>query len=266
MIQLNAFKTLARNYNSKLIIGIEHFVKAHQFVWNNQLRKYLIISGLIFLLLFSVTIEFVIKGIDSFQPTATSFLLEKLKTYINLSVQDINYGIKGTFWIIKHTIESNKDSIFTTIFLVIGTPYFSIISRKVSEILLEGNTSSSSWYKEIIRGLKISIKNTFKQLGLIILITLISFIPVIGIFTPLLTFIVQAYYNGILMTDYSLERHGYSVKESEVFYKKNKPVLFAIGLGFMFMLLIPVVGWFLAPTYALVASALYFSDKLNHQK
>ena len=259
-------KALIKSYNSKLIIGIEHFLKAHQFVWKNNLRKYLIISGGIFLLLFSVTIQLVLSAIDSFQPTATVFLLDKLKTYINLSVEEINYGIKGAFWIIKHSIESNKDSIFTSIFLIIGTPYFSIISRKVSEILLEKPISNSNWLKEISRGFKISTINTFKQLGLIIIITLISFIPIIGIITPLFTFAVQAYYNGILMTDYSLERQGYSIKESADFYKKNKPVLFAIGLGFMFMLLIPVIGWFLGPTYALVASGLYFSDKLNHQK
>jgi hypothetical protein len=39
----------------------------------------------------------------------------------------------------------------------------------------------------------------------------------------------------------------------------HKPEMFALGLGFMFILLIPVIGWFLAPTYGLVASYLFFS-------
>jgi CysZ protein len=263
MKKITALKKLAKSYNSKLIEGIEHFVKAHQFVWKNNLRKYLIISGILFLLLFEITIELVLEGVDYVEPDISKFLLEKLKMYVNLGVKEINYGITGAFWLIKHSIESHKDSIFTSIFLVVGTPYFSIISRKISEILLDSNNTQHSWYKEIVRGLRLSMKNTVKQLLLILIITVIAFIPVIGIFTPLLTFIVQAYYNGILMTDYSLERHGYSIKESEVFYKNNKPVLFAIGLGFMFMLLIPVIGWFLAPTYALAASGLYFS---NHFK
>lgn len=96
-----------------------------------------------------------------------------------------------------------------------------------------------------------------------ILITLISLIPIIGIIAPLLTFILQAYYNGILMTDYSLESEGYNQKESEKFYSQNKPIMFSIGLGFMLLLLIPVVGWFLAPTYALTASTLYFFNQKN---
>ena len=93
---------------------------------------------------------------------------------------------------------------------------------------------------------------------------MISLIPIIGIITPLLTFIVLAYFNGILMTDYSLESEGYNQKESKKFYTQNKPIMFSIGLGFMFLLLIPVVGWFLAPTYALTASSLYFFNQKNN--
>lgn len=65
------------------------------------------------------------------------------------------------------------------------------------------------------------------------------------------------------MTDYSLESEGINRKESTQFYIQNKPILFSIGLGFMFLLLIPVVGWFLAPTYALTASSLYFFNQQN---
>ena len=69
---------------------------------------------------------------------------------------------------------------------------------------------------------------------------------------------VVLYYNGILLTDYTLERQGFNLKQSEDFYSAHKPEMFAIGLGFMFLLLIPVIGWFIAPTYGLVASYLQF--------
>lgn len=161
---------------------------------------------------------------------------------------------------LKTAIDSNKDSIFTSLFLFIGTPYFSFISEKVHQILTKTSKpfTIKGWLKEIKRGLALSITNSIKQLGFALLITLISFIPIIGIISPLLTFTVLAYYNGILMTDYSLESEGYNLKESKMFYSQNKPIMFSFGLGFMFLLLIPVVGWFLAPTYALTASSLYF--------
>ena len=118
---------------------------------------------------------------------------------------------------------------------------------------------------EIWRGIKLSMRNSIKQFGLIILITGVSFIPVLSIITPLLTFIVLAYYNGILMMDYSLERNGYTIDESRTIYKENKSLLFALGLGFMFILLIPVIGWFLAPTYALVSGALIYKKFIQEK-
>lgn len=112
--------------------------------------------------------------------------------YLNL--EDVKLAIYAVFWIIKKAIESNKDSIFTSFFLIIGSPYFSMISRKVDEIVSQKLQPFSfrRWIKEIIRALKISITNSIKQFFSIILINLFSFIPFIGIIAPLLTFIIQA--------------------------------------------------------------------------
>jgi CysZ protein len=216
-------------------------------------------------LLFSISIKAIITGIENTEPTVTLWILGYMKGYLNLSAEDLKLGIKGAFWLLKTAINSNKDSIFTSLFLIIGTPYFSFISEKVQKILTKTSKpfSFKGWLNEIRRGLKLSITNSFKQLGFVLLITLISLIPVIGIIAPLLTFIVQAYYNGILMTDYSLVREGYNLKESKKFYSQNKAIMFSLGLGFMFLLLIPVIGWFLAPTYALTASSLYFFKQKN---
>lgn len=263
MLNFEKIKDKIKVNNSKTIIGLEFFFDAHNFILKNKLSKYLLISGALFLLVFSISIKAVIAGIESIEPWLTDWIISNFKGYINFSIADLKLGIKGAFWLIKTAIDSNKDSIFTSLFLIIGTPYFSFISEKVHKILTKTSKpfTFKGWLKEIGRGLKLSITNSIKQLGFVLMITLISLIPIIGIFSPLLTFIVQAYYNGILMTDYSLEREGYNLKESKKFYSQNKPIMFSIGLGFMFLLLIPVVGWFLAPTYALTASSLYFFNQ-----
>jgi CysZ protein len=265
MLNLKKIKDKIKGNNSKTIKGLEFFFDAHNFILKNKLSKYLLISGAIFLLLFSISIKAVITGIESSEPWLTNWIISNFMGYFNLSVDVLKTGIKAAFWLIKTAIDSNRDSIFTSIFLIIGTPYFSFISEKVHKILTKTSKpfTTIGWLKEIRRGLALSITNSIKQLGFALLITLISLIPIIGIFAPLLTFTVQAYYNGILMTDYSLEREGYNLKESKKFYSQNKPIMFSIGLGFMFLLLIPVVGWFLAPTYALTASSLYFSNQKN---
>ena len=254
-------KNRAVEYELAALNSLSIYFDAHRFVRQNNLRKYLLVSGIAFLLLFTITIKAIIYSVNNIENPITQWILPLLQKFLVLSAEDITKGIKATFWLIKKAIEANKDAIFSTIFLVIGTPYFSFISSKTEEII-SGHTypfKFGIFIKELKRGISISLRNSIKQLVLILLITLLALLPLLDIVAPLLTFMVQAYYNGVLITDYTLERRGFSVRQSEGFYKLHKPEMFGIGLGFMFLLLIPVVGWFMAPTYGLVASYLYFS-------
>lgn len=259
--KLKEIKRALNIYDKILMQTLGAYLEAHEFVKTNNLRKYLFISGLSFLFFFTITIKVILYFINSVETPVTDKILSILKNYISFSQADIIKGIKVAFWLIKKAVDSNKDAIFSAVFLIIGTPFFSFISSKTEEAY-SGVKYPFKWrifFKELKRGLLLSFRNSLKQFGLFILVLLLSFIPVINIITPLLMFAIQAYFNGILMTDYTLERHGISVKESEQFYKVNKTQMFAIGIGFMFLLLIPVIGWFIAPTYGLVASFLRYS-------
>lgn len=247
--------------SEKTVLAVlEVYFDAHRFIGQNRLRKYLLISGIAFLFLFSLIINAILYAVDALEPSISEVVLPFVKKFTTIDAGYIQKGVQGAFWLTKKTIEGNKDAIFGFVFMVVGVPYFSFISAKTEDYLHQTAYPFSwgSFFKEIRRGLSISIRTTFKQFLAIIGITVLSFIPVLGIVAPLLTFIVQAYYNGIILTDYTLERRGYSVRESLQFYEGGKDEMFAIGLGFMFLLLVPVVGWFLAPTYGLVASALLF--------
>jgi CysZ protein len=259
-ISTQHIRKTAIQYETIVLQILSIYFDAHKFVRNNSFRKYLLVSGIAFLLLFTITIKAILYGINYLEYPVTIELVPILQKFLTLSPADISKGIQATFWLISKAIEANKDAIFSTVFLIIGTPFFSFISSKTEEIL-SGNTYNFSWtvfLKEIKRGISISVRNSIKQFGLILLITLFALIPLVDIVAPLITFNVQAYYNGILLTDYTLERQGFTVKQSEEFYSAHKPEMFAIGLGFMFLLLIPVIGWFIAPTYGLVASYLQF--------
>jgi CysZ protein len=253
-------KEKLKEFNKQIIQSLELFFDGHEFVIKNKLYKHLLFSGIFFIVLFSVGLTYLIQLINWSQQEYADDIEHFLNTYINLGKEYINYITQGAFWIIKHALKSNKDSIFLSIFLIIGTPYLSFLSGKIQKLVThkESNFSWKKFYFEIIRGLNISIRNTVKQSLWFFLILGISFIPYLEYITPLFGFIIQAYYNGILITDYTLEQKGYTIKESFEFYKTNKFAMFSTGLGFMFILLVPVVGWFLAPTYALVSASLYF--------
>jgi len=264
MPEKKTFSQKVKQSNQLMVAVLQLFLDAHVFIWQNKLKRYLLISGLSFLILFSISIQSLIHWIDLNEKWLSHWLLNHGSQYIQLAQTEIEYGIKGMFWLLRHAINSNKDTFFTSIFLIIGTPYFSLISRKVHHILgSQPKRTNFGWKAEIWRGIKLSVGNSMKQLGLILAISGLSFIPFMSIITPLMTFIVLAYYNGILMMDYSLERNGYSTQESRAIYKHNKSLLFTLGLGFMFMLLIPVIGWFLAPTYTLVTGALVYKNYIQ---
>ncbi|MES2800750.1 MAG: EI24 domain-containing protein [Bacteroidota bacterium] len=243
------------------LASLKIYFEAHHFIRGNTFGKYLIFSGIFFLIFFTISIKLVINGLNSFEPFIIENFTDTILRFVNVSEEQIKEGIQTFFWLLEYAINSNKDSIFAFVFMILGTPFFSFISSKTEEIV-SGVRYQFRWrifFKEIKRGFSISIRNSFKQFGLILIITLLSFIPYFNIITPFLTFMVNAYFYGILMTDYSLERRGINVKESQIFYNKHKSQMLGIGLGFMFLLLVPVIGWFIAPTYALVAA--YFNLK-----
>lgn len=256
-------------YNEQIIENLKLFFDGHLFIIKHKLYRHLLITGIIFILIFSVGLTYLIQLINWTENTYSDDIQHFLTTYINLNYNYIDYITRGGFWIVKHALKANKDSIFLSIFLIIGTPYLSFLSGKIQKLVThsESKFNFKKFFKEIYRGLSISLRNTIKQFLWFLLILIISFIPYMEYITPLFGFIIQAYYNGILITDYTLEQKGFSIKESFEFYKTNKFALFSTGLGFMFILLIPVIGWFIAPTYALVSASLYFEkNKIEREK
>ena len=216
-------------YNHQIIQTLQLFFDGHAFILKNKLYRYLLTSGIVFIVLFSVGLTYLLQVLNWSQTTYTYDIKHFLNTYIKLNANYIDYITKGAFWVVEHALKSKKDSIFLSIFLIIGTPYLSYLSSKIQK-LVSNKDSKFSWKKfnfEIIRGLNISIRNTIKQFLWFLLILAISFIPYLEYITPLFGFIIQAYYNGILITDYTLEQKGYTIKESFAFYKKNKFAMFS---------------------------------------
>jgi CysZ protein len=77
-----------------------------------------------------------------------------------------------------------------------------------------------------------------------------------------LSIFIECYYYGFSMLDYSCERHKLNTVESIQFVSNHKGLAIGNGIGFYLMHLFPVVGWVLAPSYAVVAATI----SLYHQK
>ena len=58
------------------------------------------------------------------------------------------------------------------------------------------------------------------------------------------------------MLEYSSERHKLSTSQSIAFIGKHKGLAIGNGMIFYMMHLIPILGWILAPSYAVIAATI----------
>ncbi|WMI68858.1 EI24 domain-containing protein [Mangrovimonas sp. YM274] len=134
--------------------------------------------------------------------------------------------------------------LYKHIVMALSAPFMSPVSERIeahlANNLLPRNTKST-FSSQLSRGIKINLRNLFKELTLTIPVLLLGFIPVIGIASSVLLFLIQAYYAGFGNMDYTLERH-LNYHDSIQFVKKNKGTAIGNGIVFLVCLLIPILG------------------------
>lgn len=146
--------------------------------------------------------------------------------------------------------------LYKHIIMALSAPFMSPVSEKI-ELHLLGNKHehrNTSFQQQLWRGIRINIRNLFMELWLTIIVLIVSFIPVIGWFTSILLFVIQAYYAGFGNMDYTLERH-FKYKDSVNFVRRNRGVAIGNGIVFMLFLLIPVIGVILVLPLSVTAAS-----------
>src|SRR5687768_1989718 len=79
-------------------------------------------------------------------------------------------------------------SLFKFLFLIIGSPVFAYLSEKTSSII-EGKDFPFSFgqlLKDIVRGIRVALRNALWQTVYLVAILLLSLVPVVGWVTPLI--------------------------------------------------------------------------------
>jgi CysZ protein len=157
--------------------------------------------------------------------------------------------------------------LYKHIVMALSAPFMSPVSEKIEAYFLghENLTHRSTSFKaQLWRGVRINVRNLMMELLLTIPILLIGFIPVIGIFSTILLFLVQSYYVGFGNMDYTLERH-FKYAESLAFVRKNRGVAIGNGMVFMLFLLIPVIGIILVLPLSVTAASTETVKLLKNQ-
>ena len=134
--------------------------------------------------------------------------------------------------------------LYKHIVMALSAPFMGPVSEKIEAHLLgveRHQHRDTSFSEQLWRGIRINVRNLLMELLLTIPIILIGFIPIIGIFSTVVLFLVQAYYAGFGNMDYTLERH-FKYDESIKFVKQHRGLAIGNGIVFMLFLLIPFIG------------------------
>lgn len=231
-----------------IILGIKEYAGAFELISKLKLWRYFAIPILI------SVVTAVLIGVEAY------VLSDNVGAYIT-KVWIWEFG--------KETFTSISNFIGGLIVLVIGlilykhiimalsAPFMTPVSEKIEKHFygdlkhLHRKTTNTD---QLIRGIRINLRNLTKELLITLPILLLKFIPIVNIFSTIALFLVQAYYAGFGNIDYTLERH-FDYKKSVDFVDKNKGFAVGNGIVFMLFLLIPIVGIILVLPLSVTAAS-----------
>lgn len=247
----------------EIIIAFQSYVKAHHFISTHRLWKRVLIPGILYSIL-------LIAAVILLWQTANS-ALEKLSSLIGIGrfLQHQHSAVLSFFFVmggamVHIVLVFFLFSLFKYVILIIGSPVFTYLS-KLTDALLNGREYRFQFDREfredMFRGIRLALRSTAWQTVYTISILILSFIPLVGWITPVISIFVECYYYGFSMLDYSCNRHQLTPAASIAYISQRRGLAIGNGMVFYGMHLIPFLGWVFAPAYAIIASTI----SLYHQ-
>ncbi len=245
------------NFGKQISVGIKGYAKAIELLFSKGFIKYMIFPLLLNILIF----WFGFSQIMDLSVTARDFFIDQ----ISLGGAD--------FWgagILRGAISGIISALLYVLFfisfaylggyiiVIILSPLFSFISEKTEKVLTSGNIDYpfelKQFFKDIVRGIGIAIRNVLFETGIMILVfiagIILSFISWIGV---IFMFFISSYFYGFSYMDYSNERYKRNIKQSVSFIRKYKWIAVVNGAFFALVLLIPYFGVALSAFVAVIS-------------
>ncbi|MDX1954142.1 MAG: EI24 domain-containing protein [Chitinophagaceae bacterium] len=237
----------------EIIIAIQSYNEARQFIRENRLWKWILMPGLIYTLLFLIGMYFFIGSATSVIEylTRVSHVSEWIQKLENSWVGFL-FALAGMMlWLLLLLFYF---SLFKYAWLIIGSPIFTYLSERTQAILekKEFSFNSRQFFRDVSPGVKVALRNCAWQTGYLFLLMLFSMVPLVGMIAPVIALFVECYYYGYSMISYSLDREKVAPEKSAAFIKEHKGL--AIGNGIIFYLMHIVIIF--APAYAIIAATL----------
>jgi CysZ protein len=242
------------NFFNQFGTGISAYGKAVEIIFSKGLWWFFIFPILLNILLFFGGFAAIEYLTDYTKESVLGWLNNENATYFGAEI--VQGILSGFIWLVFKIL-------FFFIFAYIGgfvviillSPVFSVLSEK-TEAILTGKKypfDGDQMMRDIVRGVLIATRNLFIEIGYIIVLFVLSFIPIVGLLGAIFLFFVSAYFYGFSFMDYTIERQRYSVKQSVQFIRQHKGIAVANGVLFSVFMLIPFCGATLAGFVSIIS-------------
>ena len=237
----------------EIVIAFQSWREANHFIQEHKLWKWILLPGIIYTILFIIGMYFFWTSADGAVSWASDQM--RIETWLQKERSGwLSFFAVMTGVMLRLILFLFYFSLFKYLILIIGSPLFAYLSEK-TEAIIE-NKEHSINHKELIkdtaRSIRMAFRNCFLQMLYFLGLILMSLIPVIGWITPIIALLMECYYYGFSMLDYSFVRTDFTRQQSIRFIGRHRGL--AIGNGFLFYLM--HVAIVLAPAYAIVAATL----------
>lgn len=241
----------------EIIIAIQSYNEAHQFIRRHKLWKWILIPGILYTILFMTGMYFFISSANH----VIGYLTEV--SGASDWIQHQASGWLGFFFatagmMLMITLLFFYFSLFKYLWLIIGAPVFTYLSEK-TETIMEGKEYTTGFWQllsDARPAMLVALKNAFGQSLYLTGLIFLSLVPFAGMIAPVIALFVEGYYYGFSMLHYSFERKKVPTEKSIQFIIRHKGL--AVGNGIVFYLMHIVIIF--APAYAIIAATLSIRD------
>lgn len=242
--------------------GFRCHLRAHRLISTHKLWRFIVIPGLLSLLYFPFVIWATFYGL---KPVSRylhdNWVPEFLQSGFTLFLLGLLVWLLGVY---------AGFMLFRNVIMVLCSPLLSHISEITDKVSGGVEAPKFTWQgsgKEIFRAAVLSLISLTISILVFLFCFVIGIIPILGAAIAFVTMsLVQMYLAGVGFSDPALERRQYSIGNTLKFARKHRPRLMGVGFGFLLLLAVPVIGWFVAPSYGVIAGTLAVLDLLEEEK
>jgi CysZ protein len=154
--------------------------------------------------------------------------------------------------------------LFTAVALLIASPFNALLAEKAEELItgqpVAGLEGLGAALMSVPRGIFREIAKLLYYIPMALFVLIVSFIPAVNAFAPLLWLLLGAWMMSIQFVDYPMDNHQCSFRDVRVAVADRR--LSSLGFGGLVAACagIPIVNFFVVPAAVVGATILYVEE------